>query len=141
MGAPVILCGATERIGSGVIENLKPEYDVIHFVMSVEAARVQIKAIFEGNQSPPSDSELGSKVYSQKPIAVILGGAFTDEDVTAMMKATAHIHPIPWLRPDKSKPTPPLGPAYGKAMVDRIKERIPQLEQGGEMGEAKQFLF
>lgn len=27
MGAPVVLCGATERIGAGVIENLKPEYD------------------------------------------------------------------------------------------------------------------
>lgn len=27
MGAPVILCGATEQIGRGVIATLKPEYD------------------------------------------------------------------------------------------------------------------
>lgn len=109
--------------------------------MNVEAAKVQIKAIFEGDQSPPSDSALGSKDYSQKPIAVILGGAFTDEDAAEMMKATAHLHPIPWLRPDTSKPTPPLGPAYGKAMVDRIKERIPQLEKDGEMAQGKQFWY
>lgn len=162
MGAPVILCGATERVGSGVIEHLKPEYDgmfksdcevrsqsnlltclypVIHFVMTVEAGKTQIKAIFEGDQSPPSDSELGSKVYTQKPTAVILGGAFTDENITEMMEATAHIHPIPWLRPDKSKSTPPPGPEYGKAMVARIKERIPQLEKDGKMGEAKQIWY
>jgi hypothetical protein len=27
MGAPVILCGRTEAIGSGVIAGLQPEYD------------------------------------------------------------------------------------------------------------------
>jgi hypothetical protein len=27
MGAPVILCGRTEAIGSGVIADLKPEFD------------------------------------------------------------------------------------------------------------------
>lgn len=114
---------------------------VIHFVMSVDAAKAQIKAIFEGDQSPPSHSDLGSKVYSQKPIAVILGGGFTDEDAADIMKATADIHHVPWLRPDQSKPAPPLGPEYGKAMVVRVKERIAQLEQEGSMGQAKQFWY
>lgn len=104
--------------------------------MTVESGKTQIKAIFEGDQSPPSDSDLGSKAYSKKPIAVILGGGFTDEDTTEMMRTTAHVHPVPWLRPDKSKPTPPLGPEYSKAMVARIKERIPQLEKDGQMSEA-----
>lgn len=109
--------------------------------MSVEAAKTQIKAIFEGDQSPPSDSALGSKDYSQKPIAVILGGAFTDEDAAEMMKDTAKVHPVPWLRPDTSKPAPPLGPEYGKAMVARIKQRIPQLEKEGKMGDAEQLWY
>lgn len=109
--------------------------------MTVEAGKTQIKAIFEGDQSPPSDSDLGSKEYAQKPIAVILGGAFADEDTTEMMRAVAHNHPIPWLRPDKSKPIPPLGPEYGKAMVARIKERIPQLKKDSKMSEARQFWY
>ncbi|KAK7740828.1 hypothetical protein SLS62_011013 [Diatrype stigma] len=137
MGAPVILCGKTEQIGRGVVAALKPEYDVIHFVLTPEAGIAQIPAILRGEQPPPSESTLGSKDYSKTPIAVILGGAYDDTDTERMMKASTGIKPIPWLRPDLSKPTPPPGPEYGKAMVARIKELIPQLEQEGKMNEEK----
>ena len=51
------------------------------------------------------------------------------------MKASAGIRPIPWLRPDTTKPAPPLGPEYGKALVARVKELLARLEQEGKMGE------
>ncbi|KAJ8127984.1 hypothetical protein O1611_g5652 [Lasiodiplodia mahajangana] len=137
MGAPVILCGKTERIGQGVIAGLKPEYDVIHFVMTPEAGTIQIPAILQGGQSPPSDSALGSKDYSQTPVAIILGGAFNDADIDVMMEASKGTKPIPWLRPDLTKPAPPLGPEYGKAMVARTKELLAQLSQDGRMNEEK----
>ncbi|KAI1386226.1 uncharacterized protein F4822DRAFT_431098 [Hypoxylon trugodes] len=112
MGAPVILCGKTEEIGRGVVAGLKPEYEVIHFVMSPESGAAQIPAILKGDQSPAADSALGSKDYSKPPIAIILGGAFNDAGTELMMKAATGIKPIPWLRPDLSKPAPPLGPEY-----------------------------
>jgi hypothetical protein len=41
---------------------------------------------------------------------------------------------VPWLRLDLSKPAPPLGPAYGKALVERIKVVMKELEEVGKMG-------
>ncbi|KAK3395194.1 hypothetical protein B0H63DRAFT_462791 [Podospora didyma] len=135
MGAPVILCGRTEQIGVGVVATLKPEYDVIHFVMTPESGAVQIPAILKGETSPPADSELGSKDYSKPPVAVILGGGYEDAGIELMMKASAGTKPIPWLRPDLTKPAPPLGPEYGKALVARIKDLLAQLEKDGKMDE------
>ncbi|RYP83086.1 hypothetical protein DL770_005427 [Monosporascus sp. CRB-9-2] len=137
MGEPVILCGRSEQIGQGVIANLKPEYDVIHFVMTPEGGKVQIPAILKGDQSPPSDSTLGSRDYSKPPIAVLLGAGYDDAGTEVMMKASEGLRPIPWLRPDTSKPAPPLGPEYGKALVARIKELLAQLKEGGKMSEQK----
>ncbi|ROV87335.1 hypothetical protein VMCG_10703 [Cytospora schulzeri] len=127
MGAPAILCGKTEQIGAGVIANLKPEFED--------------PRIFRGEQPPSSDSELGTRDYSKKPVAVILGGGYDDADTEVMMKASAGIHPIPWLRPDLTKPAPPLGPEYGKALVGRIKELLPQLEKEGKMNEEKVYWY
>ncbi|KAI1077279.1 hypothetical protein F5B20DRAFT_583525 [Whalleya microplaca] len=137
MSIPVILCGKTEAVGRAVIAYLKPEYDVIHFVMTPETGAAQIPAILRGEQSPPSDSELGSKNYSKPPVAVILGGAYDDAGTEVMMKASAGIKPMPWLRPNRATPTPPLGPEYGKAIVVRVKELLAQLQQEGKMNDEK----
>ncbi|KAJ0108254.1 hypothetical protein J7T55_000220 [Diaporthe amygdali] len=137
MGAPVILCGKTESIGKGVIETLKPEFDVIHFVMTPESGKEEIPAIFRGEIPLSADSKLGSKDYSQKPVAVILGGGYDDAATEVMMEASKGIHPIPWLRPDLGIPAPPLGPEYGNALVARIKEKLAAMEKEGTMKEEK----
>ncbi|KAI1736410.1 hypothetical protein F4680DRAFT_451957 [Xylaria scruposa] len=141
MGIPIILCGKTEQIGQVVVAGLKPEYDVIHFVMSPESGAVQIPAILRGEQSPPSDSTLGSKDYSKPPVAIVLGGGFDDAGVNVIKKASEGIKPVPWLRPDLTKPAPPLGPEYGKAMVARAKGLLAQLEKEGKMNEEKVHLY
>ncbi|KXX83074.1 hypothetical protein MMYC01_200487 [Madurella mycetomatis] len=142
MGAPVILCGKTEAVGTGVIADLKPEFDVIHFVMSPEAGATQIPAILRGEQEVETISALGSHDYAKKPVAVIMGGGYQDDGIELMMKASAGIHPIPWLRPDLTIPAPPFGtPDYGKALVQRIKVLLAQLEQDGNMHEEKVFRY
>ncbi|KAH7319572.1 hypothetical protein B0I35DRAFT_352646 [Stachybotrys elegans] len=141
MARPVILCGQTERIGAGVIADLKPEYEVIHFVMTPAGGAVQIPAILKGDKAVPADSELGTKDYSQPPLCVILGGGYDDAGIEEMMKSTKGLKGVPWLRPDLSKPAPPLGPEYGKALVRRIKELIPELEKEGKMDETAQHYY
>ncbi len=90
------------------------------------------------NEQPPlSDSALGSKDYSRLPVAIILGGGYDDASTDLMMKAAAGIKPIPWLRPDLTKPAPPLGPEYGKVLVARVKELLARLEKEGKMNEEK----
>lgn len=108
--------------------------------MTPDGGKKQIPAIFKG-EIPSADSELGSKDYSKKPIAVILGAAFDDEGTKVMMDASKGIHPVPWLRPDTTKPAPPLGPEYGKALVVRIKELLAELENDKKMNEEKVVWF
>lgn len=120
---------------------------VIHFVMTPAAGEVQIPAILNGEEPVPRNSELGSHDYSKKPICVILGGAYDDAGTAQMMTAVKDkvkheaVKNLPWLRPDQSKAVPPLGPAYGEALVARIKEIIPQLEHDNKMGEAKVLFY
>lgn len=101
--------------------------------MSPQGGATQIPAILKGDKSVPADSELGTKDYSMPPVAIILGGGYTDADIELMFNASAGIRPIPWLRPDLTKPAPPLGPEYGKALVKRIKELLVELEKEGKM--------
>jgi hypothetical protein len=114
-----------------------PMYAVIQFIMTPESGKEQIPAIFRGEAPASSDSELGSKDYSQKPVAVILGGGYDDAGTELMMEAAKGIHPVPWLRPDLSIPAPPLGPEYGKALVARIKEKLATMEKEGKLNEEK----
>lgn len=42
---------------------------------------------------------------------------------------------IPWIRPDLTKATPPVGTReYGLAMVERCKVTLKELEEKGVMG-------
>lgn len=91
-------------------------------------------------QSAPSDSELGSKNYSATPIAVVLGGGYEDDDAAIMIKAVSEnsaAKPVPWLRADTTKPAPPLGPEYGKALVARLKAALGELQEKGELNKFK----
>ncbi|GAB7345041.1 hypothetical protein MBLNU457_3456t1 [Dothideomycetes sp. NU457] len=85
---PVILCGQSTRVASSVIAVLKPEYEVIHLILGGAAGRTQIPLLLRGKPTP-SDNSLGSKNYSQIPIAVITGAAYSVEAVGAMMQAVS----------------------------------------------------
>ncbi|KAH6620021.1 hypothetical protein C7974DRAFT_415261 [Boeremia exigua] len=130
---PVIMCGKTEAIGAAVIEDLKPELEVVQFVQSIEIGKQQIPALLRGESPGPSGSILGTKNFEKSPVAVLLGAAFDDQGVKELREAAAGTKEVPWLRPDTSKPAPPLGPEYGKAMAARIKETIKTLESEGKL--------
>ncbi|KAK1633418.1 hypothetical protein BDP81DRAFT_397306 [Colletotrichum phormii] len=138
---PIILCGKTEEIGRGVIEGLKPEYEVIHFITSPASGAVIIPALLASKTTTlpqhPDTSTIGSGNYASPPRAVVLGGAFDEEAVKMLQKAVAEqgtaSRKIPWLRHDGSKAAPPPGPEYGKAMVARVRERLGLLEGEGKL--------
>ena len=148
---PVILCGRTEQIARGVIATLQPDIEgmfelhnrsgapyliatVVHLILTPEAGKVQIPALLKGEKEVPSDSELGSKNYEKAPVAVLLGAGYDDKAIEELRKASEGTN-VPWLRPDTTKPAPPLGPEYGKALVARIKETIKTLTEEKKMEE------
>ncbi|KAF7556393.1 hypothetical protein G7Z17_g1438 [Cylindrodendrum hubeiense] len=132
---PIILCGKTEQIGRGVIEGLKPEYEVVHFVLTPEAGVKEIPQVLQGKLPDVKSSDIGSGNLTHGVKAVVLGGAYEDEGITVMRDAVSSIAEIAWVRQDTTQPTPPLGPEYGKAMVARVKEALGKLEASGQLGE------
>jgi hypothetical protein len=76
-------------------------------------------------------NDLATKNYSKPPAAIILGAGYEADDVAAMRKASteAQAPPVPWLRPDTSKPSPPLGSEYGNAMVARLKVLLGEMKE------------
>jgi hypothetical protein len=108
----------------------------------VETGKQQIPALLRGEKPESSGSTLGSKNYEKTPVAILLGAGFDDDAVQELREAAKGTKSVPWLRPDTTKPTPPLGPQYGKAMVERIKETVKGLEERGELeGNGEVVLF
>ncbi|RGP71955.1 hypothetical protein FSPOR_3070 [Fusarium sporotrichioides] len=132
---PIILCGKTEFIGQRVIEALKPEIEVVHFILPGESGKVIIPELLRGNPPPshPDVSAIGSGNYTQVPEAVVLGGAFEDNDIEALrnaVKAMDGVRGVAWVRQDTTQPTPPVtSPEYPKLMTRRTKESIIQLHK------------
>lgn len=105
--------------------------------MSPEEGKVAIPAILRGEAPPNPSNDLGSKNYSRPPVAVLTGAGYDEQGVEVMRTAAKGLKPRPWLRPDTTKPAPPLGPEYVKALVERIKVTLKELAEKGEMNEDK----
>ena len=109
---------------------------VIHAIFSPEAGVTQIPFVLRGEAPSPKDVEnVGTQNYSRPAATVILGGAYDDAMVSQMREACKESSRVPWLRLNQSTPTPPLGPEYGKALVERIKVGLKELEAKGNMKE------
>jgi hypothetical protein len=111
---------------------------VIHIILSPEAGVSEIPKVLRGEISTNSHSQdqaqIGTKNYSTSPAAVILGGAYDDAAIESMREACKGCDAkIPWLRADVSKPSPPLGPAYGPHIVGRAKECMKELVEKGKL--------
>ena len=90
-----------------------------------------IPLLLRGDKPTDSTDNVGSQDYSKTPAAVVAGAGY-DDDMIKEIRAAARAN-VPWLRPDTSKPTPPLGPEYGKAMVERVKVRMKELKDNGKL--------
>ncbi|VUC31136.1 unnamed protein product [Clonostachys rosea] len=133
---PIILCGKTEQIGQSVIEGLKPEFEVVQFIMNPGAAIAEIPFILRKEAPESSSSSIGTGNVANGARAVLLGGAFDDNTILLIRTEIARSitsPKIPWVRQDMNKPAPPLGPDYGKAMVARSKEALLQLQNEGKL--------
>lgn len=103
--------------------------------MSPESGAQQIPALLRGEKQVPSNSSLGSRNYEKGVSAIILGAGYDDQAIQKLRHAAKGSKPVPWLRPDMSKPAPPLGPEYGKALVARIKETFVDLQKSARLDE------
>jgi hypothetical protein len=103
--------------------------------------------ILRGEKPATSSGNIGSGNISadNRPVAVILGGGFREtfdqvhDGVEAAFGSSSA--GVAWLRHDGTKPAPPLGPEYGKAMIQRVRERMAELKQDGKLGNGKSEVY
>ncbi|KAF2656415.1 hypothetical protein K491DRAFT_691964 [Lophiostoma macrostomum CBS 122681] len=108
-------------IGPNNVEVTANGHTVVHLILTPDAGMTQIPA-------------LGSRNYENAPVAGILGAGYDDETTEQMRDAAKGMKEVLWLRPDTSKPAPPVGPEYGKALVKRIKETVEAVRERGDLG-------
>ncbi|KAF5556139.1 hypothetical protein FPHYL_8064 [Fusarium phyllophilum] len=136
---PIILCGKTETIGERVIEALKPEIEVVQFILPGDSGHVIIPALLAGKSPPshPDSSAIGSGNYNNAPCAVVLGGAFEESDIATLRDAVKTVNGargVAWLRQDTTLPAPPVtSPEYPKLMTRRTKEAVIKLDKDGKL--------
>ncbi|KAH7147726.1 hypothetical protein DER46DRAFT_75717 [Fusarium sp. MPI-SDFR-AT-0072] len=136
---PIILCGKTEFIGERVIEALKPEIEVVQFILPGDSGQVIIPALLAGRSPPshPDSSAIGSGNYNNAPRAVVLGGAFEESDIATLRDAVKTVNGargVAWLRQDTTQPAPPVtSPEYPKLMTRRTKEAVIKLNKDGKL--------
>jgi hypothetical protein len=114
---------------------------VVHVILSPQAGVTDIPLLLSSSAPSAPDSSqpeaagatLGTGNHSQAPAAVVLGAGYDDAMVEEMMAACKSSKQVPWLRPDTTKPAPPLGPAYGKALVERVKVELKRLADEGKL--------
>ncbi|KAF5597678.1 hypothetical protein FPCIR_3562 [Fusarium pseudocircinatum] len=135
----IILCGKTEFIGERVIEALKPEIEVVQFVLPGDSGQVIIPALLAGKSPPshPDSSAIGSGKYNNAPRAVVLGGAFEESDIATLRHAVKPVNGargVAWLRQDTTLPAPLVtSPEYPKLMTRRTKEAVIKLDKDGKL--------
>lgn len=112
---------------------------MVQFILTPEACISEISVILQGQAPSNPSSTLGSGDVSRRLVAIILGGAYADtfdqvhRGVEAAF-ASSGSSKVSWLPQDGSKPAPPLGPEYGKAMVQRVKDTLSRLAVEGKLG-------
>jgi hypothetical protein len=109
---------------------------VIHIVTDAQVGVSEIPLLLAGKSIPVKEHNIGTKNYSQPPVAVVAAGPYRDEDLNLMRDACKDVKAVPWLRPNMSRADdrPPLWNecAFGKCMAERAKRRLAELGVGGE---------
>ncbi len=83
------------------------------------------------------EENIGTKNYGKKPVAILAGGAFSDEDVAIMQEAILKEvgregSNVPWFRADTKNYQGPGGPAYGAQVAQRSKDKLKEVLGSGE---------
>ncbi|KAK8134307.1 hypothetical protein PG984_006319 [Apiospora sp. TS-2023a] len=147
---PIIVCCKTEQTGAGMIQSLKPEYDVVHFILNAENASGEISRILRGESPSTPNSHLGSRRYGTgealRPRPIVFGGAHEDSVIERIGEEVQHLlldtqtslpttptrTKVPFLKANQTATMPPLGPEYGKKVVQRVKVCLQKLEEEGK---------
>lgn len=94
----------------------------------------------KGQEPPTKSSSLGSGQYNTSPKAIIFGGGYDDTAIDEILRGIGGTS-IPLLKVDQSIPMPPVGPEYGKKIIERCKGKLGELAGQGALGDTHGSVF
>ncbi|KAH8694321.1 hypothetical protein BGW36DRAFT_430331 [Talaromyces proteolyticus] len=136
---PIILCGKTVNIGAHVTHLLKPEFEVIHFITSTEAAKAELADLLTG-QAPkiPNTNNVGTNDYSKPPQAIVFGRGYLHTEIVELNKEHRGISssPVAWIVGDPDVRAPaPLPPDYAVQAAHNVKRAFERWKAAGGTSE------
>ncbi|OGM44793.1 hypothetical protein ABOM_006216 [Aspergillus bombycis] len=128
---PVVLCGRNSEVSAWVTKALQPEYQVIRSILCEKAGQREIPSLLA--ESPG----FGSVGTAEAPVAVVVGGGYSQEDLELLRAACQGLRPVTWVKvlPKGSLSSLPPPSEYGSELGERIKRYLNQLEEKGQLGE------
>lgn len=117
----------------------------------ITAITEELPVLLTGKPPSAPSSTVGSGNWSDPPRALLLGGAYQDDDIERLQKlvqASDGAAKIPWLRVDVSKRAPPAqdpdenqAREYGMDVARRMKETLNKLDVEGKLGQGNDGVY
>ncbi|KAF9891681.1 hypothetical protein FE257_003693 [Aspergillus nanangensis] len=132
---PIVICGKNPQVSSAVIAALHPDYTVAHSIQSPTAGVRDLPGFLRPG--------VGTEEQAATPVAVLIGGGYTDEDMKSMQDACRDGQPVVWLkvRPvdrDRSGPLPTFA-EWGAEIGRRARDFLNQLRSQEQLGKDHTF--
>ncbi|KAF3402478.1 hypothetical protein DPV78_004849 [Talaromyces pinophilus] len=136
---PVVACGKIPAMGKSISQHMLPEYEVIHFILSYEAAEAELPHLLAG-RDPQSQSpnEIGTHDYSRPPRAIIFGRGYEPQQVEKLKKKFYGVakEPVAWVRGNPADlPAGAAGPDYAQNIAADMKKMLKKWRDRGEKEE------
>lgn len=95
---------------------------VVHIANTRVAAVAELPALLKGENVKPA-SGLGSQ-SGVLPVAAVVGGAFTNEDLEAAKAACDPVKQIPWFKKVPAGPGAPPAEVLAKGISEKLSEEF-----------------
>lgn len=120
------------------LHNADGRFLVRQVILTPEDGIKQLPRLFNKAQSR-SVAEGAPQQDLDRPVAVITGAAYSDEEVLQLQASCGkeELAGVYWLRAGQRSDMPPPGPAYGARMAERVKELMMRLKREEKLGKAE----
>ncbi|KAM0420637.1 hypothetical protein ACHAPT_011553 [Fusarium lateritium] len=119
---PIIYCGAHPDLCDRIAHLIASRYDVVHIANTRSTAIQELPTLLKGEPIKPA-SGLGSQ-SGQFPLAAVVGGAFTNEDLEAVKEACDPVKKIAWFKKIPASPEAPPAGVLAKGIQEKLDEEF-----------------
>ncbi|KAI1827581.1 hypothetical protein F4861DRAFT_491866 [Xylaria intraflava] len=136
---PIVLIGLHTEMARPISEGLKPDYEILRFIQTQEAAKQDLPHLLQGETPPnPPTNDIGTEHHDRPARAVLLGRGFTTEQAEALygLFKDAGPEPVLWVARAGANPRPAGGLAGMEGVIISVFRSVLDewRDQGADRG-------